>query len=391
MLRRFFLKGAGVVTIVAVGGGIWRAWDQGLFNIDEGPAYEPWQDWRNTKDSPLTLVSAAILGASPHNTQPWLFQVSDSSIDMYIDASRNVGALDPYLREAHIGVGCALENLLRAAPPNGYAATAVLTPGKLAPIPTEPTPQLVARIKLAHGTRKQDELYEAIPQRRTNRSRYNPHLPLPPDFLKAIAHLTDNPKVKLFLFTDETDREAITELSSSAKQELFADPQVQADSNRWVRLRWEDVQKFRDGLTVDDFGLGDGEKTIAKLMPDNMLESIRNQREAEEYSDLMLSAPLIGVIAVRDRYDREQSLLAGRTWQRLHLFATAKQVAARPCNHAVEIIDYDRAFGKGAGHAALFNKITRDPSWQPTFVFCMGYPRLPASNSPRRPVEWVQL
>jgi hypothetical protein len=391
MLRRFFLRSAGVLTIAAVGGGIWRAWDQGVFDSGNGPAFEPWDDWRNTKDSPLTLVSAAILAASPHNTQPWLFQVSESSIDMYIDTSRNVGALDPYLREAHIGLGCALENLLRASAPNGYAASVTLPPAKLAPIPTEPNPQLVARVKLTKGARKRDELYEAIPQRRTNRSRYNPHLPLPADFLKAIAHVPDSSSVKLFLYTSEVDRQKIADLSLAAMQELYGDRQVQEDTKRWVRLRWNDVEKFRDGLTVDGFGLNDGEKTMAKMMPDNMLERVVSQRETDDYSDLMMSSPLIGIIAVRDRYDREQCLVAGRTWQRLHLFATTKEVAARPCNEGVQIIDYERAAGKAASRLAMFKEITHDPAWQPTFIFCMGYSRLPASASPRRPVEWVQL
>jgi hypothetical protein len=47
MNRRSFLKGAGVVTVVVVGGGVWRAYDQGVFSVGEGPAYEPWKDWRN--------------------------------------------------------------------------------------------------------------------------------------------------------------------------------------------------------------------------------------------------------------------------------------------------------------------------------------------------------
>src|ERR1700761_9638274 len=106
-----------------VGGGGWRAYDQGVFTAGEGPAYEPWKNWRDTNDGPLALVRAALLAASPPNTQPWLFKVTHSAIEMYVDPQRNVVSLDPYLREEHIGIGCALENLMLAAAAQGYAAT----------------------------------------------------------------------------------------------------------------------------------------------------------------------------------------------------------------------------------------------------------------------------
>ena len=188
MRRRSFLKGTGIVTVAVVGGGVWRAWDQGVFSVGEGPAYEPWKDWRNTgNDVPLALVRAAILAASPHNTQPWLFKITDSSIELHIDTQRNVGTLDPYLREEHIGMGCALENLMLAAPANGYAAAAALLPGKLGPIPAEPKPQLLARVNLASGKREENELYNAIPRRHTNRGPYDPRKAISPSMRRPVG------------------------------------------------------------------------------------------------------------------------------------------------------------------------------------------------------------
>jgi hypothetical protein len=105
----------------------------------------------------------------------------------------------------------------------------------------------------------------------------------------------------------------------------------------------------------------------------------------------MLSAPLIGIITVRDRYDQQNCLLAGRIWQRAHLLATARGVAGRPCNEAVEMIDYEKAHDRAALRAKLLGELLGDPAWQPTFVFYMGYPTLTAHASPRRPVENVVL
>ena len=393
MRRRSFLKGAGVLSVVVVGGGVWRAYDQGVFSVGEGPAYEPWKDWRDAaNEGPLALLRAAILAASPHNTQPWLFKITSSLIELHVDTKRNVGALDPYLREEHIGMGCALENLMLAAPANGYVTMATLLPGKLGPIPAEPKPQLLARVELAPGKRVQSELYNAIPRRHTNRSPYDPQQPVPADFLDALRHLPgDEPDVKLLLFNTESDRKKIAEVSSAANAEIYSDAQVQEANERWVRLNWSSVQKYRDGLTIDAFGLPPVTAGIAKMMNPAMLRRVASRRQKNTYSDLMLSAPLIGFIAVRDRYDREQCLRAGRVWQRAHLLATARGLAARPCNEAVEMVDHERALGKPASRAALLNEITGDPTWQPTFVFYMGYPTLRAHTSPRRSVQAVLI
>ena len=393
MQRRPFLKGVGVVTVVVVGGGVWRAYDQGVFSVGQGPAYEPWKDWRNNSDEgALALVRAAILAASPHNTQPWLFKVTNSSIELYIDTKRNVGALDPFLREEHIGMGCALENLMLAAAAHGYQATATLLPGKLGPIPAESKPELLARVDLVSGKHEETNLYDAIPRRHTNRSAYKPQKPIPPQFVDTLSRLaSEEPDVKLFLFTAEADRKKIVEISSAANAEIYSDPDVERGSDRWIRINWSEVQKFRDGLSIDAFGLPPIATGVAKMMPLWLLKRVASRSEANGYSDLMLTAPLIGIIAVHDRYDREHCLRAGRIWQRAHLLATARGLAGRPCNESVEMIDHEKALGKPALRASLLGEVLGDATWQPTFVFYMGYPKSTAHASPRRSIESVIL
>jgi len=393
MQRRAFLKGTGVVTVAVMGGGVWRACEQGVFSVGQGPAYEPWKDWRSdASDGPLALVRSAILAASPHNTQPWLFKVTNSSIELYIDPQRNVGALDPYLREEHIGMGCALENLMLAAAANGYEAAVTFFPGRLEPIRANSQPELLARVDLAAGKRGESELYDAIPRRHTNRAAYLPQKPIPPEFVDALSRLAiAEEDVRIFLFTAEADRKKIVEISSAANSEIYSDPDVVHGSERWIRVNWSDVQKYRDGLSIDAITLPPAVTAIAKMMPLWMLRWAASRGPTNVYSQLMLSAPLIGLIGARDRYDRANCLRAGRIWQRAHLLATARGLAARPCNEAVEMIDHEKALGKPAKRASLLAELLGDAAWQPVFVFYMGYPTLKARASPRREIKSVVL
>lgn len=393
MQRRLFLKSAGAITILVIGGGVWRAYEQGVFSVGKGPAFEPWEDWQATKDSPLALVRAAILAASPHNTQPWLFKVTDSSIDLYLDPKRYPGALDPYLREEHIGMGCALENLMLAAPVNGYAASPTLLPAKLTSASEYPAHELVAQVALAPGPKQQSALYDAIPRRHTNR---NPYLlrALPVDFVEDIRQLaSDETDVKVFVFTTDADRNHIVDMISRANDIVYADPQVDQGSRQWERMEWSDVQKFRDGLIVDEWGASSLTAGIVKFMPywGTRLAFRHRLLRIMSYTDLLHATPLFGVIAVRDRYDRVQSLSAGRIWQRAHLLATSQGLAGRPVNEAVELVDHERLRNQEPQAEAALYDLTGDKIWQPTFMFRLGYPVRQVSPSPRRPVKDVLL
>jgi hypothetical protein len=155
------------------------------------------------------------------------------------------------------------------------------------------------------------DLYHAIPNRHTNRAAFDPNKPLPSSFIEALGHFPGDADVKLFLFTAEADRKKIVAISTAANSEIYSDPAVRQASDRWIRLSWSEVQKRRDGLTIDAFGLPPLADAAAKMMTPAMLAWAASKGEKKGYSNLMLSAPLIGFIAVNDRYDREQCLKAG--------------------------------------------------------------------------------
>ncbi len=54
------------------------------------------------------MLRYAVLAPSNHNTQPWLFRVRGSSVELYADRARALRVTDPDDRQLLISCGCAL-------------------------------------------------------------------------------------------------------------------------------------------------------------------------------------------------------------------------------------------------------------------------------------------
>jgi len=383
--RRGFLKGigigAGVVGLSGVGVVGWRATSQGVFEAGQGPAYAAWDEW-DQGAGPLALVRAAILAANPHNTQPWRFAVSTSAIDLFVDLARNTGAMDPFRREQQIGLGCALENLLIAAQAKGYDP-------RLAILPNLGDPTLIAHVELGSGPESSSSLYQAIPKRHTSRAPYDTSRTLSQETLGALdSAVADIPGAAVVWITTDTQKRQIGQLIVEGAQAFAADTKQSSDSFRWWRDSWSDIQRYKDGMTIDASGASPLLIAMVKILPPESREQNDQgwiQMTRDQY---VKTAAAFGVVVVSDAADDVQRTQGGRLYQRLNLLAVTKGLGMQPLNTITERIDREKVLSLPARFESGISSLL-PANVQPLMTFRIGYPTVEPPPSPRRPADEV--
>lgn len=385
LTRRSFLKGMGVATIVVAGGLVWRAADSGVFSVGQGVAYELWTNWRDAQDKRLNLIRAAILASNPHNSQPWLFRVADKQIDLFADTERNIGAIDPFGREMHIGLGAALANLMLAARAEGFAPTLTL-------LPTASDATHVARVELRPDTAEVSPLYDAIPRRHTDRAAFDTTRSISAAKLDRLSALADGlTHVQIRWIADPAAVRYFCDQTLAATQAIIDDEQQSADSFAWQRSTWHELQEKRDGLTYDVQGMGALVTSIVKMLPPISKEQ-SDQGWYEAMRDRQLATTsTVGLIVARDAMNVHQRLEAGRLWQYLHLQMTVDGLSAQPLNQLVERGDREIQLGSDQRFGRVLTELISDNDWSALMPFRVGYPTASTLPSPRREVSAVLL
>lgn len=375
--RRSFLRraGAGAATafVVADAAVAYRAYDQGVLAEGRGPAFDAWDIWRNGTDS-MSMVGAAVLAASAHNTQPWRFTVAEDRIDLYADLARSTGANDALNRELDVSLGCAVENLHLAALARGRQPEVELVPG--GPV------DLVASVLLGAGSMVDSSLYRAIGSRHSNRSEYRSD-PVPASTLASIDDLVDESvaPARLVWLTAAGDRQRFGDLLVEATRAHVADDEQSKASFAWWRSGWDAIQRHKDGLTIDGVGLRPLVRTLGKLLPAPSRQSA-DRTFVDRTVIQARSAAAFGVIAVDDPSARSERLAGGRLVQRLHLWCAANGLGLQHMNQITERIDRDRQLGR----EALFEAPLADLVGEGALIaFRIGTPTVPGAKSPRRP------
>lgn len=225
-------------------------------------------------------IGYAVLAPSAHNTQPWLFRVNGSYVDVVLDVSRGLAVSDPNDREAIISVGAAVENLRIALRYFGYETTAEV-------FPAPKDPELCARVRLAGEAEPSPDntsLFEQIPRRRTSRLPFDDD-EVPAADVDALVEDAETHGVHLTVATTVRSKAALADLIARADREQMRDAKFRRELASWLRpnatTRADGMRGYRLGLTelqsmaapliVRAFDIGAGraahDQELAQLSP----------------------------------------------------------------------------------------------------------------------------
>jgi hypothetical protein len=379
--RRSALKLAGIgLGSVAVAGGIGvgvRAGTNGVWGAGSGDPYALWRDWSRMSGVDR-VVGAGVLACNPHNTQPWRISTAPGTISISSDPTRRMPFNDAGSREHFAGIGCAVENMVIAAAASGFTSEVDL-------FPDGDGSTLVARIALTPGGSSQDgALADAIPSRHTNRGPYTAE-PVAAATLAALRGQVSRVEgAELLWVTDGQSMQRLGALYVEATEAITADTAQSTEAFSWFRNDRSDIERHRDGLTLDGQGLGSFTLLAAKVLPaqsrtDGDSFWVKSTRDVHT-----ATAAAYGVVTVANALDRTAQVNGGRLLARLHLAATSVGLGFHHMNQITERIDRDRAAGNVDVFSSRWAAVLGRPASQGLVSFRVGHPRRTAGLSPRR-------
>jgi len=311
-----------------------------------------------------SLIAYAVLAPSDRNTQPWTFAVSGETLDLLADRSRLMPHGDPDGRTLAISCGAALYYLRLAARHFGFAAQVDRLPDRAAP-------DLLARIRLVPApapTRAEERLFDAIPDRHTNRRPFR-HGFVPPYLLTQLARAAEAEGAWLTVVENADHREALAELVAEGDRLRMEDPDVREERIGWIRPATSPSQ---DGLPGYALGLPAPLDFATGLLA-SLLRHDEHGRGLAFVETTLATGP--GVLAILGTaHDAPANhLRAGEALARVLLRATAAGLSASFLNAPIEVPALRSRVATYAGRAG----------W-PQLLLRLGYgPDVPPT--PRRP------
>ncbi len=308
-------------------------------------------------------VEYAVRAPSGHNSQPWRFEAAGDELRLRRDRGRSLPVVDPEDRELTISCGAALGHLRLALRHAGYDAVVQVLPDPL-------DVDLVAVIGL-RGRRAPvgDELFDAIPARRTVRGDYE-HKPVTADVLTGLHRDAAAEGVNLHYVEEGAGRTRLADLVAEGDRAQFSDRRFRRELAAWLHANHS---RRPDGMPGAVHGVG-ALRSLAGGVVIRWFDAGRGQATIDR--KLVLDAPVVAVLTTS--FDEPRDWIAtGEALSRMLLRATARGLSASFFNQPVELEPLRPQVGELLGVEG-----------HPQLVLRIGY-AAPGPGTPRRPVDEV--
>lgn len=299
-----------------------------------------------------TLISAASLAPSIHNTQPWSFHVRGSTIELHADLDRAlVACVDPQARQLTISCGAALFNMRVAAGVLGRQLDVELLPDPAAPT-------LLASMTIGSHLLARDPdavLYPEIKQRHTYRRGFVAR-EIPGVVVAELADAARREHAALIVI-GKGERPWLFDLIAISDAILRDSPEYTDELRQWTNGRASRLE----GIPALAYG----------TMPAGGAPPLRNFGLTDPAAPVPVEHyrpdPTIAILATA-RDDLVSWLRAGQALQRILLLGSRRGIAASFLNQPLEVPDARREM-LGYG--------------RPQMIMRLGYPA-DAVATPRR-------
>ena len=322
-----------------------------------------------TQDEKLRfLLNFAVLAPSSHNSQPWSFVATEQSVDIYVNSSRLLTVSDKNRRQLYISLGCALENLLVAADyydihGDVKYAKPLFGDGYFC------NPAVEVDLNLDKDKKEYwadaGHLIFSIPERRTNRNKYDAQMPFEVNFLPFMQRLSQLDVMYDFV-SDKIRKENIANVVLNAMSEAMADKNFRLELAEYVKSNYTS-----SGIGMPGFGMGIP-GPVSLLLPFiirhfDMYKVTRKQDE----SLLKDGTPMFGILSTRED-NPESWIKAGQAYQRIALECERAGIKTAVMAAAIQIGDYYKQLQEIIGTSA-----------RPQLFFRIGYCNKEVHPSPR--------
>ncbi|WP_344617607.1 Acg family FMN-binding oxidoreductase [Dactylosporangium salmoneum] len=282
---------------------------------------------------------AALRAPSVFNTQPWRWRLAGDRGELWADRSRQLSGLDPEGHLLLLSCGAALHHATVALRAAGYAAA-------VDRLPDPERPDLVAWLRTGERVERDERLFRAIYQRRTDRRPFGDERPGAAvlDELRAVARRHG---VQLRLVRDDQVPAFAAAVAHAGTVE-HGDPRFRDDLLAWTtRAGFQ-----RDGVSARTV-VAAGGRTVARR---DFAQAWPAGLAAGEGTD---RGTVYAVLATEADEPRDW-LAAGEALSDVWLTLTASGLAASPISEVVEVPGVREALRRligGVGRPAIAMRI----------------------------------